>query len=123
MKIPRPERERKYLALKKKHPYRIPVVIENQPGLSRQIPPLTKNRLLVGPDETIAGLLGSLRQQIQLSPAQALFLFVHSPGPQGCFLATGNDTISHLHQHHQTECGFLLMTVGGETAFGHQPPA
>lgn len=96
----------------RKHPDRIPVIVEvgqKSPGLK-----LTKHKFLVPKEFTMAQLLAMLRTQFteNLKPEEAVFMFVNNELPPLSRL------VSVVYEEHKADCGFLFVVLCKESTFG-----
>jgi GABA(A) receptor-associated protein len=94
----------------KKYPDRIPVIVES--SKDSNLPTLDKNKYLVPSDISIGQFMYVIRKRISLTPEQAMFIFVNNQMP------VQTSVISQVYKEHKGQCGFLYMTISGESTFG-----
>mmetsp|Transcript_15701 Transcript_15701/g.52858 ORF Transcript_15701/g.52858 Transcript_15701/m.52858 type:complete len:144 (+) Transcript_15701:8-439(+) len=100
------------LAIRAKHPDRIPIIVEKRPR-DATLPLIDKKKFLVPADLTVGQFVYVIRKRIALKPEQAIFLFV-SKGTLPPTVAT----CQAVYDSHKDEDGFLYMTYSGENTFG-----
>ena len=93
-----------------KYPDRIPVIVEL--AKKTNLPPLDKEKYLVPHDLTIGQFLFVLRKRIKLTPEQSIFVFINDTIPPTSAL------LSNLYKEHKDSCGYLFMTISGDSTFG-----
>lgn len=98
----------------KKFPDRIPVIVERNPNY-KNVPQIDKQKYLVPCDLTAGQFVYIIRKRINLSPEQAIFIFINN------FLPPTSSLISTLYETHKSKDGFLYMTYSGENTFGGKP--
>lgn len=96
--------------IKKKYPDRIPVIVEK--ANSSDIATIDKKKYLVPHDLTLGQFVYVIRKRIQLSPEQAIFVFVNKTLPPTASL------MSQIYKDHIDIDGFLYVTYAGESTFG-----
>jgi GABA(A) receptor-associated protein len=94
----------------KKYPNRIPVIVEASSDCN--LKKIDKNKFLVPEDITIASFLGVIRKRIQLSPEQALFIFVNNTLP------CASQSVSSIYHNCKDKDGFLYFVYTEENTFG-----
>jgi GABA(A) receptor-associated protein len=92
-----------------RYPDRIPLIIK--PGNS-QAPKIEKVRYLVPKDMTLSQFMAILRKKVNLTPKQAMFVFI------GGVLPPMNKCISELYAEHADPDGFLYLVYSLENTFG-----
>jgi len=107
--------KRKMLSAKMRKTYRdrIPVIVERH-GRTKSVPEITKTKFLAPDDLTVAQFMMEIRQHMNISHTQALFLFV---GSTNAIPAPGS-LISEVYASHKDEDGFLYISYAGEKTFG-----
>ncbi|EOD09964.1 hypothetical protein EMIHUDRAFT_416679 [Emiliania huxleyi CCMP1516] len=111
------------LAIRAKHPDRIPVIVEKRPR-DATLPLIDKKKFLVPADLTVGQFVYVIRKRIALKPEQAIFLFV-SKGAWHARCSWRRRTLpptvatcQAVYDSHKDEDGFLYMTYSGENTFG-----
>ena len=97
--------------IRQKFPGRIPIIVERLER-SKTIPLIDKQKFLVPPDLTLGQFVFVIRKRIQMSPEQALFVFVNNSLP------TTGTIMRELYMSHQSDDGFLYLKYCGENVFG-----
>ena len=108
--FPAKKRAEEAIRIKKKHPDRIPVIVEKDKGSN--IKDLDKKKYLVPTDLTIGQFVYVIRKRIKLEPEQAIYLFINNNLPPTSKL------MSQIYKENAESCGFLFCTYAGENAFG-----
>jgi GABA(A) receptor-associated protein len=93
-----------------KHPNKIPIIVQKTQTSHLQNP--NKTKFLVPPEQTVGQFALELRKRMNLTPEQALFLFVDSVSP-----AMGT-TIGDIYNAHKSSDGFLKLSFCEENTFG-----
>lgn len=99
-------------SIKKKYPDRIPVIVEK--ATSSDIATIDKKKYLVPHDLTLGQFVYVIRKRIQLTPENAIFVFVNKTLPATSCL------MSQIYKDHCDADGFLYVTYAGESTFGKQ---
>lgn len=100
-------------AMLKKHPDRIPVIVEiNLDSNSTNKISLSNNKFLVPNDLTVSKFLFVLRKKIQITSEMGIFLFVNN------ILPNTADTMGALYENHKDEDGYLYAVLSAENTFG-----
>ena len=89
----------------KKHPDRIPVIIEQSDTIK-----LDNYKYLLPKEVTLATFLSIIRTKINTTEKQALFTFVKSYN--GYIMCPLSETMENLYQNHRSEDNFLYMKFG-----------
>ena len=105
------ERKRQSDVVLRKHPDRIPIIVERN-SKNPQLPMIDRCKYLVPKDFSMGQLLYVVRKRIKLAPEQALFFFV------GDSLAATSALLSELYETHKDADNFLYVSYCGESAFG-----
>lgn len=105
------ERKRQSDVVLKKHPDRIPIIVEKD-RKTKNIPVIDRCKYLVPKDFSVAQLLYVVRKRVKLSPEQGLFFFV------GDQLVTTSSLLSEMYDKYKDQDGFLYITYAGENVFG-----
>ena len=105
------ERKKESVRIMEKYPERIPVICEK--NWNCRMEDLNRTKFLIPMDFTIGQFMYVIRKRIELSPNQALFIFVNHS-----ILAPTNQSICEVHKEHADEDGFLYMSYTGENTFG-----
>ena len=96
--------------IRARYPDRIPIICERAKNSS--IPNIDKNKFLVPADLNVGQFIYVIRKRINLSPEQAIFIFVND------ILPNTSNLISMLYDEHKDKDGFLYVTYSGENTFG-----
>lgn len=99
--------------IKSKYPDRVPIICERHTGSSDNVPGLDKNRYLVPEELTVGQFLYVVRQRLNLSSEQAIFLFTANN-----VLPPTSKMLRALYAEFQDEDGFLYLFYSSENAFG-----
>lgn len=105
------ERKRQSEVVLRKHPDRIPIIVEKD-KTSVHIPSIDRCKYLVPKDFSMGQLLYVVRKRIKLDPEKALFFFV------GGVLAPTSALLSELYDKHKDADNFIYVSYCGENAFG-----
>ena len=97
--------------IKKKFPDRIPVIVERS-NKCTNVPFIDKNKYLVPTDLTVGQFIYVVRKRINLTPEQAVFIFINN------YLPPTASLLSTIYDTHKAKDGFLYMTYSGENTFG-----
>ena len=100
----------------KKHPDKVPVVIEK--GIQNNLPELDLKKFLVKKDLTLGQLMYKLRIQLDkvengLNSSEAIFLFVNNES-----IPATTQTIGQLHEKYAAPDSFLYFSYMKEDTFG-----
>jgi len=98
-----------FYSIKKKFPNKIPIIIDRATNYT---PIIDKNKYLVDFDTTISQLSFLIRKRINLSPDQALFMFVNNS------VLNGSSLIGDIYSDHKQSNGFLYIMYSIENTFG-----
>lgn len=101
-----------YLRLRARHPNHVFVILEKASRDAAHLPPLDKNKFIVGSASTVGQLLFMIRRRMSLPSETALFLFV------GNVLPTASQTMGELQHLFASPDGFLRMCFTSEAVFG-----
>ena len=97
-------------AVREKNPDRVPVICQR--SVSSSLAPVRKRKYLVPKSLTIAQFMYIVRRNMQLTPQQALFLFV------GDTIAPAGVSIGELDEMRRDADGFLYVSYCEENTFG-----
>ena len=95
-----------------KYDERIPIIVYKDPKCSN-LQEINKNKFLAPDDLTLGQFLVVIRKRIELTDAEALFVFVNEST-----LAPTSETIGSLYSKYKDEDGFLYMLYCSENVFG-----
>ncbi|KAJ9689734.1 hypothetical protein PVL29_012430 [Vitis rotundifolia] len=107
---PLEKRQTEAARIRKKHPDRIPVIVEK--ANRSDIPSIDKKKYLVPADLTVGQFVYVIRKRLKLSAEKAIFVFVNNTLPSTAAL------MSAIYEENKDEDGFLYMTYSGENTFG-----
>ena len=96
--------------ISKKHPDRIPVIIE--PADKCTLDPIDKYKYLVPKSVSVGQFMYVVRSRLTLKPEEAIFLFVNN------ILPPSSAYMNAIYEEHCDPDGFLYMTYSGENVFG-----
>ncbi|CAI5442517.1 unnamed protein product [Caenorhabditis angaria] len=96
--------------IRKKHPDRIPVIIQKSP--KSRLPDLDKAKYLVHSNFTVGQFYCLIRNRIKLRPEDGIFFFVNNVIPQTM------TTMGQLYQDHHEEDLFLYFAYSEESVYG-----
>lgn len=105
-------RQRDVMEIKKKHPNKVPLVIERGKS-ERSLRRMDKTKFLVPEEITISQLLAILRKRIDVSDSQAFFLVINNKS-----LASGNTTLGEVYRQEKDTDGFLYIAYSSQETFG-----
>ena len=95
----------------KKYPDRVPVIVQRVEN-NDTIPDIDKKKYLVPQDLTVGQFTYVIRKRINLSPEQAIFVFVNNTLPPSASL------MSQIYKEHKDSDFFLYFEISGESTFG-----
>ena len=109
------KRHTEFKRIHDKYPERIPVIVEKLKSSksNEELPDLEKKKFLVPRNITFGQFLYIIRSRIQLSPEQALFVFVNNS-----IIPTTSDTLEIIYSKYKDEDGFLYCGFSGESTLG-----
>ena len=96
--------------ISKKHPDRIPVIVEASEGCTIGI--IDKKKYLVPKSVSVGQLVYVIRNRLTLKPEEAIFLFVNN------VLPPTSASMSTIYEEHCDPDGYLYVTYSGENVFG-----
>ena len=96
--------------IRKKHPDRIPVIVEASESCAIGI--IDKHKYLVPKSVSIGQLVYVIRSRLTLKPEEAIFLFVKN------ILPPTSASLYDIYEEHCDPDGFLYFTYSGENVFG-----
>lgn len=105
------ERKRQSELVLRRHPDRVPIIIEREPKCNN-VPAIDRCKYLVPQDYSVSQLLYIVRKRVSLAPEQGLFFFTNS------HLITTSSLLSELYNEHKDQDGFLYINYSGENVFG-----
>ncbi|XP_055332248.1 microtubule-associated proteins 1A/1B light chain 3A-like [Paramacrobiotus metropolitanus] len=94
------------------HPLKIPVIVEKY-YKEVQLPPLEKEKYLVPPEISMSQFVAVIRNRMNLSPTQTLYLIVNNKS-----LANMSKTMAEIYREERDEDGFLYMVYASQEMFG-----
>jgi GABA(A) receptor-associated protein len=95
----------------KKHPDRIPIIVEKHN--SPDTPVISDRKFLVPLTFTVGQFIYLIRQRMALKPEQAMFLFVNEKT-----IPPTSAIMSHLYKEYKDIDGYLTFTYCIENTFG-----
>ena len=95
-----------------KYPGKIPIIVEKNNRTN--MPDISKNKFLAPSDLTIGQFLVVIRNRIDITEHEALFLFVNNN-----ILPPTSAMLSQLYNDYKDEDNFLYVTYCSENTFGH----
>ncbi len=98
--------------MRNKFPDRVPIILDAK--LNKGVPAIDKSKFLVPQDLTVGQFAYVIRRRINLSPEQAMFLFVRNTLP------VSSMAVGELDAEYRDEDGFLYVSYSGENTFGRQ---
>jgi GABA(A) receptor-associated protein len=105
---PQEARLKEYTTVITKHPEKIPVIVFGH----KTLPELAKHKFIVPREMTVGGFIHVLRQNMNLSPEKALFIFIQNQ------LVANSSLMTEVHHKYQSPDGFLYVNVMAENTFG-----
>ena len=122
------ERKRKAENLLSNYPERIPTIIEKDKSLLEKeqneenkegkkkikISNDTKTKFLLNKTDTVDNIILVIKNQLQISAEQAIFLLVNEK-----YALSGNSLIENVYEKYKNEDGFLYLTFALELVWGH----
>ncbi|XP_073529370.1 microtubule-associated protein 1 light chain 3 gamma [Phyllobates terribilis] len=105
-------RKSEVIGIKSKFPTKVPVIVERYQK-EKYLPLLDKTKFLVPQDLPMFQFLNILRNRMNLSATQALYILVNERN-----LVSMSFTITELYRDLKDEDGFLYMTYASQEMFG-----
>jgi GABA(A) receptor-associated protein len=96
--------------IRDKYSNRVPVIVE--PSDQSRLNKIDKTKFLVPEDLTVGNFLTVIRKRIQLTPEQALFVFVNN------ILPCSSHTMGSVFNEYKDKDGFLYFVYTEENTFG-----
>ena len=103
------ERSKESARVRLSHPERIPVIVERG---NTSVKMIDKRKYLVPKDLTIGQFIYVIRKRLDLSPDQAIFVFINNTLP------TTSELMINEYNNKKDDDGFLYITYSGESTFG-----
>jgi GABA(A) receptor-associated protein len=97
--------------IRAKYPDRIPVIVEQTS--KGCLPEIDKHKFLVPNDLSVSQFIYTIRKRINITPDQAIFIFVNNELPSTSM------QMSQLYEIHKNLDGFLYFLYSGESVFGN----
>ena len=107
------ERKRQSQKILRKHPDRVPVVVERASS-GQHVGELSQTKFLLPGDSTVTGFMHTLRKQVVSNPSDGFYMFCGSKNVLVC----GSNTFQHLYESYKDDDGFLYMLYARENVFG-----
>ena len=96
----------------KKHPDKVPVIVQIAETAKKDFLPIKKTKYLVPVEMTIGQFVYVLRKQINISADKAVFVFVNG------LLPPTAEMMGVLYNMHKDIDGFIYCIIQGESVFG-----
>ncbi len=103
------ERKNESSKLLQKYKERIPIICERIDSSIKELP---KGKFLVPKDLCISDFMYVIRQKINLSSENAMYIFVNNK------LVPNSQILSIVYENNKDKDGFLYVTYGNESTFG-----
>ena len=111
-KIPLETRKEESQRITKKHPKRVPIIIEKAQSC-KTIEDIDKKKFLVPDDLTVGQLMFVVRKRLKnLTCEQGLFFFINNS------MQPPSATLRQVYHDHKHEDGFLYVLYASENTFG-----
>ena len=94
-----------------KYPDRVPIIVER--AANSAIVDIDKHKFLVPKTLTMGQFVHIIRKRIQITPGQAIFLFIN-----GDTLPVASEPVGSVYERLKSSCNFLYVTYSGENTFG-----
>jgi GABA(A) receptor-associated protein len=104
------ERKKEATNIKRKYPYRIPIIVEKKQN--SQVIDIDKNKYLAPAHLTVGQFVYVIRKCLKLPPEQAIFIFIHNQIPNQASL------LSAIYEEFKDDDEFLYIKYTGENTFG-----
>ncbi|KAM3931233.1 microtubule-associated protein 1 light chain 3 gamma [Leptodactylus fuscus] len=105
-------RKSEVIGIKAKYPTKVPVIVERYQK-EKYLPLLYKTKFLVPHDLSMSRFVNLIRNRMDLSATQALYILVNEKN-----LVSMSLTMSELYRDNKDEDGFLYMTYASQEMFG-----
>lgn len=100
--------------IKDKYPDKVPIILEKSEKST--LPMLDKQKFLLQRDLTIGQFIYIIRQKINLSSKEAIFIFIDSS--HGKSIPTISKTLGETYDKYSDMDGFLYLSYNAEETFG-----
>ena len=111
IRVPLEKRKQEVEIIMSKHPNKIPIIIQKV-ETSKLTPP-DKFKYLAPPEQSVGQFLYEIRKRLNLTPEQALFIFVGKN-----VAPTLSASLGEIHGKYKDEDGFLKISFCEENTFG-----
>src|SRR5271170_7358938 len=103
---------------RRRHPDRIPVIVERSPS-DKVLSDIAQKKFLVPLDVSAAKFQSEVRKHVHIGPEQAMFIFVMggAAGSAG-IMPNHSSTMEQLYGRYKDDDGFLYVCYSGENTFG-----
>ena len=105
------ERKRQAEVVLKKHPGRIPVIVERS-KTEKNIAAIDRSKFLVPGDFSVGQLLYIVRKRIKIRPEEGIFFFINNS------LLSTSALLSEVYDKEKDQDNFLYIQYCGERTFG-----
>jgi len=105
-------RKRDVDAITKKHPRKVPLIIERRKN-EKHLGLLDKSKFLVPEELTMSQLTAIIRRRLQLADTQAFYLIVNRRT-----MVSASMTLAEVYQTDKDSDGFLYITYASQEMFG-----
>jgi len=96
----------------KKHPERIPIILEKSKANSFNLPDIMKSKYLVPKELTVCQFNFFVRQRLKLATDESLFLFINKK------VISSTCIIGDVYQYEKDDDGFMYVEYAREQTFG-----
>ncbi|XP_015788263.1 gamma-aminobutyric acid receptor-associated protein-like 2 [Tetranychus urticae] len=104
------QRKKESTAIREKYPDKIPIIAQKSP--KSHLKDLEKYKMLIPYEVTVAQLMYLLRDRLELTQRESIYLFIDRTLPQSSAL------VGELWFRHQDDDGFLYVMFSEENTFG-----
>jgi microtubule-associated protein 1 light chain len=105
-------RQKDVMEIKKKHPYKVPLIIERGKN-EKVLKMMDKTKFLVPEEITMSQLIAILRKRLEVSETQTFYLIVNNKS-----MASGHTTLGEIYKMERDADGFLYLTFSSQEMFG-----
>ncbi|XP_065903191.1 microtubule-associated proteins 1A/1B light chain 3B-like [Dysidea avara] len=105
-------RKKDVLTIRKKHPNKIPIVVERSTN-EKNLPELDKSKFLVPEELSMSQLVNIIRMRLQLRESQAFYLIIGKKT-----MVSNSLTLGEIYHSEKDTDGFIYMTYASQEVFG-----